>query len=115
MPNVAESSALGDILEFAAASVPEKLIAHARARDKQVGPSVVINITERRSHRDFSGHRHACAGGDVLELSAAEVLKKTIGPELVYEINIRLSIAVYVGHGQSGAMIIMRRLPVLSA
>src|SRR3989442_939116 len=99
--DVAEAGLFSDVLEFSVAQVFEKRIAHSHRRHVQVGQTIVVNIRKGSPYADAVLQSHAGGSGDVFKLAPAEIPPELIPAQLIDEINVRLPVAIDVGHGNS--------------
>jgi hypothetical protein len=108
MSHIIQARPLGDVVEAAATEVLEQVIAVADGRDEQVGIAVIVDIGERRRHRDLVGQPDTGLDGDVFEFPFAQIAPQLVRAQLGGEVNIEQSITVDVSDSQAVTMVIVR-------
>jgi hypothetical protein len=110
MTGIGEAGGIGDVAEPAAPVVLEERVAVPDGGDVEIGVPVIVRVGERGAHPDAIGERHTGCGGDVLEAAAAQVAPQRVAADLRDEVNVQPPVAVDVGHGHPGAVVVVRGL-----
>ena len=107
-----DAGRLGNVPETAAAVVLEQHVAFADRGDEEILVAVVVDVRERGGDADSARQADARFRGDVPEPAAAGVLVKPAAADLVDEIEIDQAVAVHVGRGEAGSVVVVDRLVV---
>ncbi len=106
MADVAQARFPRSVLEGAVALVAEEEVAAAGAGDVQVLPAVVPRVGKDGGGADAVPHGDTGLVSHVGEGAVAVVAVQGIGPELVGEIDVVVTVAVEVGDGQAAAVVV---------
>jgi len=114
MADVAEARFKRRILKRSVSLIAEKSIPMPHPRHEQVWVPIVVDVAERRRHRNRVRHPDRSSFRDVLEPSAPQVSPELVRTQLGAEIQIRPPIAIDVRHGDTVPVVVMRGLVVAS-
>jgi hypothetical protein len=103
-----DAGLLRDVGEAAVTVVLEQHVAATNGGDHQILIAVVVEIAKGRRHADAIGERDAGLFRDVGEPSAAEILPELVAADLVDEVDVVEAVAVHVGNGEAGAVVVVR-------
>src|SRR5439155_17293909 len=74
--------------------------------------AVVVDVGERRGDADPARHADARLASDVRKAAAAGVLPELVSADLVDEVDVVEAVAVDIGYGDAGAMVVVDRFVV---
>src|SRR5690349_23243727 len=112
MAHVVDPGSLRDVLEMTAAVVLEQHVAAPNSRHEQILIAVVVDVGKRRRDAYPIRERDARFGGDVPELAAAEIFPELVSANLVHEIDVFEAVAIDVGDGNAGAVVVVHWLVI---
>lgn len=102
-----KSGFVGYVLEMAVPVVLKENIPFIDGGDIKILVPTIVDITKGRSDADAAFHTHAGLLGDIFKFSIAEIPPQFVATELADKVNVVQSIAIHIGDGDAGAVVIV--------